>query len=29
LQLARGDKATLSMRADRVHLFDGDTQDAL
>jgi multiple sugar transport system ATP-binding protein len=29
LELARGDKATLAMRADRVHLFDGDTQNAL
>jgi len=29
LQLRRGDKATLTMRADHVHLFDGDTQNAL
>ncbi len=29
LELARGDKAILAMRADRVHLFDGDTQNAL
>lgn len=29
LQLVRGEKTTLTMRADRVHLFDADTQIAL
>lgn len=29
LQLRRGEGATLAMRADRVHLFDGATQNAL
>lgn len=29
LHLRRGEQATLTMRADRVHLFDGDTQNAL
>jgi multiple sugar transport system ATP-binding protein len=29
LQLQRGETATLAIRPDRVHLFDGDTQNAL
>jgi multiple sugar transport system ATP-binding protein len=29
LQLERGEKAILAMRSDRIHLFDGDTQNAL
>ncbi len=29
LQLVRGDKAALTMRPERIHLFDGDTQNSI